>query len=65
MEKHTSIVASEFNKLQDQFMRDTQILSFFLTTIELIYQPKFSRKYQFPHPKLKLDVGYSISKFIF
>ena len=57
-------VASEFNKLQDQFMRDTQILSFFPTTIELIYQPKFSKKVPVSHPKLKLDVGYSISKFI-
>ncbi len=55
-------VASEFNKLQDQLFGDIQILSFFPSKIEIIYQPKFSKKVPVVIPKFNLDVGYSITK---
>ncbi len=55
-------VASEFNKLQDQLLGDTQILSFFPSKIELAYQTKFSKKVPVVFPKFNLDVGFSITK---
>ena len=54
-------IASEFNKLQDQLLGDTQILSFFPSKIEITYQPKFSKKVPVVFPKFNLDVGYSIT----
>ncbi len=55
-------IASEFNKLQEQLLGDTQILSFFPSIIEITYQPKFSKKVPILTPKFNLDVGYSITK---
>lgn len=55
-------IASEFNKVQDQLLGDTQILSFFPSKIEITYQPKFSKKVPIVFPKFNLDVGYSITK---
>ena len=56
-------LASEFNKLQDQLLGDTQILSFFPSKIEITYQSEFSKKIPVSYPKFDLDVGYSITKF--
>ena len=54
-------IASEFNKLQEQLFRDTQILSFFPRNIKINYQPEFSKKIPVVHPNFNLDVGYSIT----
>ena len=54
-------IASEFNKLQDQLLGDTQILSFFPSKIEITYQPKFSKQVPIVFPKFNLDVGYSVT----
>ena len=55
-------IASEFNRLQDQLLGDSQILSFFPSKIEITYQPKFSKKVPIVFPKINLDVGYSITR---
>jgi len=55
-------IASEFNRLQDQLLGDTQILSFFPSKIEINYKPEFSKKVPILIPKFNLDVGYSITK---
>jgi YbbR domain-containing protein len=54
-------IASEFNKLQDQLLGDSQILSFFPSSIEIKYQPEFSKKIPVLQPKFNLDFGYSIT----
>jgi hypothetical protein len=54
-------IASEFNKLQDQLIGDSQILSFFPSSIEIKYQPEFSKKIPVVQPKFNLDLGYSIT----
>lgn len=55
-------IASEFNRLQDQLLGDTQILSFFPSKIEINYKPEFSKKVPILIPKFNLDLGYSITK---
>jgi len=55
-------IASEFNKLQDQLLGDTQILSFFPSKIEITYQSKSSKKVPIVFPKINLDVGYAVTK---
>ena len=55
-------IASQFNKLQDQLLGDTQILSFFPSEIKISYQPEFSKTVPVVIPKFNLDVGYSITR---
>ena len=55
-------IASEFNRLQDQLLGNTQILSFFPNKIEINFQPEFSKKVPILIPKFNLDVGYAITK---
>jgi len=55
-------IASQFNTLQDQLLRDNQILSFFPSQIKITYQPEFSKTVPVVCPKFNLDVGYSITK---
>ena len=55
-------IASEFNRLQDQLLGDTQILSFFPSKIQITYQSKFAKKVPIVFPKINLDVGYSITR---
>ena len=55
-------IASQFNKLQDQLLGDTQILSFFPSEIKISYQPEFSKSVPVVIPKFNLDVGYSITR---
>lgn len=55
-------IASQFNKLQDQFLGDTEIVSFFPSKMEIKYQQEFSKKVPVKHPKFNLDLGYSITK---
>ena len=55
-------IASQFNKLQEQLLGDTQILSFFPSEIKISYQPEFSKIVPVVIPKFNLDVGYSITR---
>tara|TARA_B100001287_G_scaffold203955_1_gene173213 strand:+ start:3259 stop:4212 length:954 start_codon:yes stop_codon:yes gene_type:complete len=55
-------IASEFNRLQDQLVGETEILSFFPSKIKITYQSEFSKKVPVNPPKFNLGVGYYITK---